>query len=245
MVEIFQIVENEIKSIESILKILQEKNIEIYYRSYPHLKEEFLNSSFKIKEELAKLKSSLLKDEKPIEDVEDLSFIMDIFITEVNQLSRLSLEENIINFKKIFVELKGSMILEEELKFEIDLDKIPDEIKEELIADIDDVKKCFQNKSYRGSLTFCGRIIELILGRKYFEKTGDDPLEKRWTIGVLIEECKKVGIANEPGLENLAKLINETRISSVHVKKILYLPTPEETKSLIELTNSILQRFFK
>ncbi|MDD5650878.1 MAG: hypothetical protein PHF86_10765, partial [Candidatus Nanoarchaeia archaeon] len=61
---------------------------------------------------------------------------------------------------------------------------IPEEIKSEIFADIQEIEKCFKFGCYRSSVIVCGRLLETALHRKYFELTNNDLLEKAPGIGL-------------------------------------------------------------
>ncbi len=243
MISSVQIIENKVRDIDGILKVLNDKSIEIFYKSYPHLKTQFLDSSLVIKEELSKMRELFKDTDSILENIEDLSFIIDTFISEINQISRQSIEDNIRSFRSVLANLKGFLKTDDGFKFDIDLDKVPVEIKDEFILDIEEARKCFSSEAYRGTLAFCGRALELVLSKKYFDKTGKDPIEENWMLGTLIGKCSQVGIlSDKPSLGHFCNIINDTRISSIHHKKNIYNPERDETLSLVGISNALIKK---
>lgn len=132
-----------------------------------------------------------------------------------------------------------------EITLDFDIGKVNEEIKTELLKDIEDLQSCFGAGVNRGCMMFSGRILELILSRKYYEKTGVDPVESEWGLGKIVGKCKDEGVFNEPGLAEMMLLVNETRIPSVHKKKEFYVPTTEETEGVVKILNGTIKKILK
>ncbi len=133
----------------------------------------------------------------------------------------------------------------EELNFNIG--KIPEDLKEEMIADLDELKRTYEAKCYRSCIILCGRIMEIALHRRYFEVTGNDLLEKSPGMGLgnLIGKLNEKEINLDPGLTQQIHLINNVRISSVHKKKEVFKPTKAQTNAIILYTLDTLDKLFK
>lgn len=138
---------------------------------------------------------------------------------------------------------KISNVEESELK----TNYIPLEIKEEIETDLDEIKRCVESKCYRSAIILCGRILEIGLHRKYFEKTGIDSLEKSPGIGLgkLIAKLREKDVNFDPGITQQIHLINQVRICSVHKKKESFNPTKEQTQAMILYTIDTLNKLFK
>ncbi len=124
---------------------------------------------------------------------------------------------------------------------------IEQEIKEELKADLKELERCYQNQCYRSTIILCGRILEVVLHRKYYESTGNDLLETSPGIGLgnLIGRIKKKGIALGPGLDQQIHLINQIRVGSVHKKKETFYPTKEQAFATMLFTLDIVKKLLK
>lgn len=131
-----------------------------------------------------------------------------------------------------------------ELKF--DVSKIPDDVKEEVVADLDELKRCYEAKCYRSCIIICGRLLEVALHRKYFEVTKIDLLEKSPGIGLgnLIAKLVEKEVKLDPGLTQQIHLINNVRICSVHKKKELFKPSKAQTNAIILFTLDTLEKLF-
>ncbi len=123
---------------------------------------------------------------------------------------------------------------------------IPDQIKPEILADIDELEKCFNADCLRSCVIICGRLLETALHRKYFETTGQDILEKNPGIGLgtLVAKLTEKGILLDPGLANMIHLINNVRIFTVHKKKEAFYPTKEQTQATMLFTLDVLRKLF-
>jgi len=124
--------------------------------------------------------------------------------------------------------------------------KLPSEISSEVLADIRELEKCYNANCLRSSVIICGRILETVLHRKYYEHTGFDILEKNPGIGLgkLIAKMQEKGIQLDPGLTQQIHLINNIRIFSVHKKKELFTPSKQQTYAIIHFTLDIVNKLF-
>lgn len=246
MWETIQIIEEKVREIDDIKKMLFEKGIEVYYRSYPSIKEKYLDACLKIKEELSKISVLLSEDESFVENIEDLIFIIDDLIDKVNKNSKETIEDNIKEFRSVLAVVKGYLKKDDDFKFNLNIDNIPEEIRDEVIRDVEEARKCFTSGAYRGTLTFCGRVLETVLSKKYFDKTGVDPMEQEWKLGQIIGKCAAAGIlSGDPSIGHFSNLINDTRIKSVHKTQSIFEPGRDETLSLVGLANSLVQKLLK
>lgn len=150
---------------------------------------------------------------------------------------------------------KASLILEDLSDIQIEktkgvkfLNKInfPAEIKDFMDADIDEVEKTLNAGCYRSSIIICGRLLETALHRKFFEKTGQDILEKHPEIGLgkIIAKLEELNVELPPGLTQQIHLINQARIHSVHKKKEAFLPSKEQAYAVILFTVDVLKKLF-
>ncbi|MFC1730593.1 DUF4145 domain-containing protein, partial [candidate division KSB1 bacterium] len=123
---------------------------------------------------------------------------------------------------------------------------LPNEIKQDVAADIREVEKCFNNGLYRSATILCGRVLETTLHRKYYEATGFDILEKNPGIGLgnLIAKLKDKNVEIDPGLTQQIHLINQVRIFTVHKKKEAFMPSKEQAHAIILYTMDVLGRMF-
>lgn len=125
--------------------------------------------------------------------------------------------------------------------------KMPIAIKEEILADLEELENCFKNKLYRSSIILCGRILEIALHRKYYEITNKDILETQPGIGLgkLVAKLSEKKAFNFPGISEQIHLINKVRIQSVHKKQELFIASREQTYATILYTLDIVEKLFR
>ena len=123
---------------------------------------------------------------------------------------------------------------------------VPAEIRSDVHADIEELEKAFNSGCYRSAAILCGRILEVALHRKYFEATGVDLLEKSPGIGLgkIVAKLSEKSISFDPGLMQQVHLINNVRISSVHIKQEPFQPTKAQAQAMILYTIDILEKIF-
>ncbi|MBD3309710.1 DUF4145 domain-containing protein [Candidatus Woesearchaeota archaeon] len=124
--------------------------------------------------------------------------------------------------------------------------KFPEEIRDEMAADLKELEMCFSNSCYRSSIIICGRLLETALHRKYFEETGTDLLEKSPGIGLgkIIAKFDEKKILIDPALKQQIHLINQVRIFSVHKKQEVFRPSKEQTYAIVLYTLDVLGKMF-
>lgn len=129
-------------------------------------------------------------------------------------------------------------------KIGINANLLPIEIKSDVLADIEELNKCFSSGCYRSATILCGRILETVLHRKYFEATGSDMLETSPGMGLgnLIAKMNEKGVKFDPGLTNQVHLINQVRVHSVHKKQDAFTPTKIQTHAIILYTLDLVEK---
>jgi len=126
------------------------------------------------------------------------------------------------------------------------LPSIPSDIKPEVMADFEEMNRCFNASCYRSSIIICGRILEVALHRKYFEVTGNDLLEKApgTGLGNLIAKLAENKVDIDPALGNQIHLINQVRIHSVHAKQKAFVPSKDQAKAIMLYTMDVVSKLF-
>lgn len=133
---------------------------------------------------------------------------------------------------------------QEQISFEIQ--NLHPDIKDEILADLRELNKCYNSGCYRSTVIICGRILETALHRKYYEITGNDALEKTPGIGLgnLIAKLMEKNVKFDPGLTQQIHLINQVRISSVHKKQDPFYPTQMQAHAIILYTLDSVRKMF-
>lgn len=124
---------------------------------------------------------------------------------------------------------------------------LPSDVRDEMSADIYELKRCFTSECYRSSVVLCGRLLETALHRKYFEVANNDLLEKSPGMGLgnLIAKMEEKGIKLDPGLTNQIHLVNQVRIYSVHKKQQPFNPGRTQANAIILYTFDVLKKLFQ
>ncbi len=163
----------------------------------------------------------------------------------VKDLNRFYKEGKIDEMLKI-LDLLKLFIPKNEEELKIAIPPVPQEIKEEISLDIEELKKCYQNGCYRSAIILCGRLLEIALHKKYYDLTGVDYLEKNPGIGLgkIVAKLSELNVNIDPAITQQIHLINQVRISSVHKKKVPFKPTKEQTKAIIIYTIEIIKNLF-
>lgn len=125
--------------------------------------------------------------------------------------------------------------------------KLPGEIREDVVADLQEIQKCMDVGAYRSAVILCGRVMEAALHRKYYDATGNDLLEKApgTGLGTLIAKLSEHGVKLDPGLPNQIHLINQVRVFSVHMKKESFSPSKTQAEAIVLYTLDILDKLFR
>ncbi len=141
------------------------------------------------------------------------------------------LKQNLAEISRLSNSLKGSVRVEKGIQF-IDIPPLPDEIKDSIAADLNEIRKCFEAEAYRSCVVLCGRVLETALQRKYYEVTGVDLMETSPGIGLgkLIAKLSEKEVEFDPGLTQQIHLINQVRVYSVHSKKEAFYPSKGQTQ---------------
>jgi hypothetical protein len=116
----------------------------------------------------------------------------------------------------------------------------------EVHADLKEIEQCFQAGCYRSCTILCGRILETVLHRKYYEVTGKDILETSPGIGLgsLIAKLTQKSVQFDPGLTQQIHLINQVRVFSVHKKQTPFYPSKQQAQAMMLYTHDALQKLF-
>ena len=124
-------------------------------------------------------------------------------------------------------------------------DRLPEEIREEFSQDQAELTKCSQAGAWRACLMVASRLLELVVARKHWEKTGIDPVEQGWTLGRTITEAENAGtLRNQPQVGQILRALNAYRIDSVHVTKRVYHPGPKDVEGVISLIHAVIERLY-
>lgn len=156
-------------------------------------------------------------------------------------------EKNIEEMFKILEKIeKIAKLPSSERRISFKIPNLPDDINDDIRADIKELERCYKSNCLRSSIILCGRVLESALHRKYYEITKIDLLEKAPGIGLgkIIAKLKEKNIEIEPGLMQQIHLINQVRVFSVHKKPNLFKPSKKQTEAIILYTLDVLEKMF-
>jgi hypothetical protein len=214
----------------------------------------YLNSLLMVKENLIRLKRKLVRLPEIVEeDSEDISPAIELVDNMLHGIRTIEgnvlrvetedLQDEVQTLRIEFSELSGSIQVEQTM-FLVNFSSVPQEIREEAKLDFKEVRICYDSGAFRSAVSMCGRLLELLLAKKYYDFTGTDPIEQKWHLGQLIKKCFENGVIIDVGLGDICNFINHSRIASVHSSHPIHRPTQEETKSVIEFTISLLRQLY-
>ena len=194
-----------------------------------------------------------------IELVKDICFDIDYIHSNFKSMSVDLLEGQVDLIRRMLASLEGNIpmtLLELQVDVPDLLDRLPSAIRAEIAQDFAEVQKCYEVRAYRATISFCGRIIEVALGRRYYEERRKlQPSVKafqigqeisRLTIGQIIKRCEEVGLQTAyPGLDAYADLVNRIRVSAIHHKGArLFRPGPNAARGMVELTVEVIKDMY-
>jgi hypothetical protein len=186
---------------------------------------------------------------REIDDEGSKNRLMDV-LDAINQMDKLYISGDLKGMLRIVLQVKATAEKintqkKENLEIRIPTN-IPYEIKAEVMKDINDLKKCFENGLYRSATIMCGRVLETALHRKYFEITGVDILEKNPGIGLgtLVAKLIDKNVKFDPGVTQQIHLINQVRVYTVHKKQEVFEPTREQAHATILFTLDVVNKLF-
>ena len=214
--------------------------------SYELKKESYYRNAFE--KALKTFKSDCLDLNQLVKyDIQNQRFVNEI-LELVPELDTKDLEKLKKLVKKIDLLAKQMNIPKEvRIEKEFKISFIPFDIKADVMADVNELNKCFNAGCYRSCVILCGRLLEIGLHRKYYDVTNEDILEKAPGIGLgnLIARLRDKKVNLDPALTNQIHLINEARVFSVHKKKEAFYPSKEQAHAIILYTIDVLEKLFK
>ncbi|MBL7100813.1 MAG: hypothetical protein ISS23_02550 [Nanoarchaeota archaeon] len=147
------------------------------------------------------------------------------------------------DMKKILSRMKD---IPEPKKINFSIPNLHPDIQGEVEADLKELSNCYDSECYRSVVIICGRIMETVLHRKYYDITDHDILEKNPGIGLgtLIAKLSEKKVKFDPGLTQQIHLINQVRVFSVHKKQDPFYPTQMQAYAIILFTLDSIRKMF-
>lgn len=248
MIDEITLVREEISNLERLIENIQGRRTRSRLAGYTHSLLTIKENLIKLRRKLRRLPETTKDDTEEKLETKELINTMLFSIRErennVEETETEILIEDMRNLRSVFSELSGSLPIEQ-IMFLVDFSNLPQNIREEVKLDFEEVRKCYYAGAFRSAIGMCGRVLEVLLARKYFDGRGIDPIEQKWKMGLLIRKCFEDNVINEPALGDMCNLINKSRISSVHSTKRPYRPEQDDTKSIIEFTIGLVKKLFQ
>ncbi len=119
----------------------------------------------------------------------------------------------------------------------------PTWVRKQLTADHEEIQRCLSVGADRAAIAFSARMLECVLGHRYFLRQRVDPISQGWTLGRLVTESKNRGVLKDvvvPGADLVLQWLNRTRVASIHVKQKVYRPRSKDAKLICELVLNLL-----
>jgi len=260
----FQIMRQCLLDLDESLSLLRKKRLGLHDKR--------LTARIKaIKDSLLHLKTNLAQVNRKLKVVEarysrhsiglaeDICDEIDYIHTNIRSMSVDLLEERVDLIRRMLASLEGSIpktLLELQVDVPDLLGRLPSPLRAEVAQDFVEVQRCYEAGAYRAVISFCGRILEVVLGRWYFEeRRKSQPSAKAsqieqeisgLTIGQLIRRCEQMGLQiTYPGIDDYANLINRTRVPAIHHKGTPpFHPGPNAARGVVELTVEVIKDLY-
>tara|TARA_Y100000310_G_C20688625_1_gene820729 strand:- start:875 stop:1594 length:720 start_codon:yes stop_codon:yes gene_type:complete len=196
---------------------------------------------------LQQLHTSIRSVQQAVENLtvpEDQQDVLSQLQNVVSSLETTEIEK-LLSATSLLKNLTEQLKVVEESEIQIP-SSLPEDIYSEIEADFNEMMKCFTSGCHRSVVILCGRMLEVVLHRKYYEVTENDLLEKSPGIGLgnLIAKMKEKGIELDPGLTQQIHLINQVRIHSVHKKQQPFYPSRAQAQAMMLYTQDVMQKVF-
>lgn len=246
-----------------IVKELRQTRLQIFHARAERKQEAFKERLLSLKSNMMQLRQKLRSlprryVERPVELIDDICIEVDGLHTNLNAMTIEVLQERVDLLRRMTASLQGFLpttLLTLDMNENEILRKIPVEVRNEVAADFEEIRRCYSNQAYRASIAFCGRILETVLGRKYYEekvRLGPKMLPKiieqeveELSLGQIIDRCRRIGLlASSSDLDLYAGMINEVRILSIHHKSRRYVPGPEAVKGTINFVSEVIRELY-
>lgn len=116
---------------------------------------------------------------------------------------------------------------------------------EDFFRTVEEMKICFRNQCYVAVMALGGKLIEIILKLQLTESgINTDP---SWTIGKMIGKIDQIPLDRRPYLhpriKSIADIINTSRITALHAKEQIPVPSQDEASITILAVTDIVNRY--
>ena len=112
--------------------------------------------------------------------------------------------------------------------------------KADLVSSLRELGVCLGAGGYIATLCLGGKLLEIAV--KHYMVTEELAFEDQWMLGTLLEKLSEAGAYTDPGLGNLANIINASRIPAVHAKRGVPIPSERQALMVANAVIDIVQR---
>lgn len=114
--------------------------------------------------------------------------------------------------------------------------------REDFLTTLNEIRICFDDGCFMAAIGLCGKILEVCL--KEILLRNDVQCDPNAMVGTLIKSIKE-RIPNEyldPALSNVVNIINTSRITAVHSKERIPVPSRDQAIMVIFATRDVVRR---
>jgi hypothetical protein len=122
--------------------------------------------------------------------------------------------------------------------------KINESYKEDFLRTLDEIRICFDEECFIAAIALCGKLLEVCLKEMLIRNNVS--FDPNAMIGSLIKAIQK-SIPEEytdPTLKNIVNIINTSRITAVHSKEKIPIPSRDQAIMVIFATRDVVLRNF-
>ena len=120
--------------------------------------------------------------------------------------------------------------------------KLNDTYRDDFLTTLDEIRICFDQGCYMAAIGLSGKILEVCLKEILLRHQVE--WRKRATIGELIKTVRErvPGEYVDPTLESVSDIINKSRITAVHAKERVPVPSRDQAIMVIFATRDVVRR---
>jgi len=113
---------------------------------------------------------------------------------------------------------------------------------DDLLASIKELRICFAQECYIACLALAGKILEICLKQVLIDNKIE--FDDKWMIGRLLAQFKEANVERylDQSLPDIANIINKSRISAVHSKEKIPVPSRDQAAMVIHAVVDTVNR---
>jgi hypothetical protein len=114
--------------------------------------------------------------------------------------------------------------------------------REDFLKTLDEIRICFDDGCFIAAIGLCGKILEVCL--KEILSRHNVQFDPNWMVGTLIKTIRD-RVPDEyvdPALANVVNIVNTSRITAVHAKERIPVPSRDQAIMVIFATRDVVRR---